>query len=62
MLVHDGHDWVRKCWSVRGMSGHVSAGPLKGMFDPFSAGTLTCAKSLETCVESVWPPYPNDSH
>jgi hypothetical protein len=22
-----GHEWVRKCWSARGMSGHVSAGP-----------------------------------
>jgi hypothetical protein len=41
VLVHDGHDWVHKCWSPRGISGHESAGALKGMFDPSSAGTLT---------------------
>jgi hypothetical protein len=29
VLVHDGHDWARKCWSARGMSGYVSAGPLR---------------------------------
>jgi hypothetical protein len=28
VLVHDGHDWARKCWSTRGMSGHESGGPL----------------------------------
>jgi hypothetical protein len=32
-----------------------------GMFDPFSADTLTCVKSLATMFESVVPPYPNDS-
>jgi hypothetical protein len=35
VLVHDGHDWARKCWSARDMSGNESAGPLKGMFDIF---------------------------
>jgi hypothetical protein len=35
VLVHDGHAWVRKCWSARGMSGHESAGSLKAMFDIF---------------------------
>jgi hypothetical protein len=29
--------------------------------DPSSTDTLTCVKSFETCVESVLPPYPNDS-
>jgi hypothetical protein len=29
--------------------------------DPSSAGTLTCVKMLETFVESVLPPYSNDS-
>jgi hypothetical protein len=27
--------------------------------DPSSAGTLICVKTIETCVESVLPPYPN---
>jgi hypothetical protein len=44
VLVHVGHDWARKCWSTRGMSGHESATPLKGMFYPSSAGTLTRVK------------------
>jgi hypothetical protein len=35
VLVHDGHDWARKCWSARDMSGNESAGPLKGIFDIF---------------------------
>jgi hypothetical protein len=26
----------------------------KGMFDPFSAGTLTCINSIETCVKSAF--------
>jgi hypothetical protein len=51
-MVHDGHDWARKCWSTRGMSGHESAGPLNGMFYPSSAGTLTFARSIEMSVES----------
>jgi hypothetical protein len=59
--VRDGHEWAHKCWSARGMSWHESAGPLKGMFYPSSAGTLTFVKMLEICVESVLPPYPNDS-
>jgi hypothetical protein len=41
MLVRDGHDWANKCWYARGMSRHESAGPLKGMFYPSSAGILT---------------------
>jgi hypothetical protein len=53
VLVHDGHDWVHKCWSTRRMSGHESVGPLKGIFYPSSAGTLTSVKSFETCVESA---------
>jgi hypothetical protein len=36
-----GLEWARKCWSARGMSGHESAGLLKGMFYPSFAGTLT---------------------
>jgi hypothetical protein len=61
VLVHDGHDWARKCWSTRGMSGHESAGPLKGMFYPSSLDTLTFVKTIETSVESVLPPSLNDS-
>jgi hypothetical protein len=52
VLVHDGHDWAHKCWSARGMSGHESVGPLKGIFYPSSTGTLTFTGSIETCVES----------
>jgi hypothetical protein len=52
VLVHDGHNWACKCWSARGMSGHESTGPLKGIFYPSSVGTLTFARSIETCVES----------
>jgi hypothetical protein len=52
VLVHDGHAWACKCWSARGMSGHESARPLKGMFYPSSTGTLTFVKMVETCVES----------
>jgi hypothetical protein len=37
------------CWSSRGMSGHKSARPPKGMFYPSSAGTLTCVKLLVPC-------------
>jgi hypothetical protein len=29
VLVHDGHDWARKSWSTRGMSGHEISGPLR---------------------------------
>jgi hypothetical protein len=29
--------------------------------DPFSTGTLTCVKLLETFVGGLLPPYPNDS-
>jgi hypothetical protein len=34
------------------MSGHASAGPLKDMFYPSSAVTLTFTRSIEMCVES----------
>jgi hypothetical protein len=44
--------WTCKCWSARGMSGHESDGPLKDMFYPSSVGTLTFARSIETCVEN----------
>jgi hypothetical protein len=37
---------------ARGMSEHKSAGLLKGIFYPSSAGTLTFIKIIETCVES----------
>jgi hypothetical protein len=56
VLVHDGHDWAHKCWSARGMSGHESAGPLKGMFYPSSVGTLTFVRMIETIFENVLPP------
>jgi hypothetical protein len=56
VLVHDGHDWAHKCWSTRGMSGHESAAPLKAMFYPSSASTLTSVKMLEMFVENVLPP------
>jgi hypothetical protein len=35
VLIHDGLEWACKYWSIRGMSGHKSAGPLKDMFDIF---------------------------
>jgi hypothetical protein len=56
--------WVRKCWSARGMIRHASAGPLNAYMqvadscDPSSAGTLTHAKSLVACVESVFATVP----
>ena len=34
--------------------GDVSEKPMMGMFDPFSAGTLTCVRTIETFVESVF--------
>jgi hypothetical protein len=43
-----------------GMSGHVSAAPLRACVkvdeccDSFSVGTLTCVKTLETCVKSIF--------
>jgi hypothetical protein len=49
-----------------GMSGHVSASPLRACVnvddccDPFSVGTLTYVKMIETYVKSVLPPYLND--
>jgi hypothetical protein len=49
-----------------GMSVYESVGPLRSYVkiadccDPSSAGTLTYVKMIETCVESVLPPYPND--
>jgi hypothetical protein len=44
-----------------GMSGQVSAGPLRAFVkiadycDPFSACTLTCVKMIETLIESAFP-------
>jgi hypothetical protein len=61
VLVHDGHEWACKCWSVRGMSGHESARRHEDMFDPSSAGTLICVKSLVTMFESVVPLFLNVS-
>jgi hypothetical protein len=40
-------NWVRKCWSAKGMIGHVSAGPSRAYvkiadcYDPSSTDTLT---------------------
>jgi hypothetical protein len=42
------------------MCGHESAGPLKGMFNPSSIGTLTRVKMIEACVESILPMYPSN--
>jgi hypothetical protein len=53
LLAQDGGDWAYKCWSARGISGHKSVGPLKGIFYPSSIGTLTCVKSLETFVRAL---------
>jgi hypothetical protein len=39
----------------------LSEMPMMGMIDPYSAGTLTCVKSLATMFERVVPPYSNDS-
>jgi hypothetical protein len=61
LLAHDGDNWVRKCWSARGMSGHESAGPLRGMFYPSSVGTLAYVKLLATCIVSILPLCPNNS-
>jgi hypothetical protein len=43
------------------MNGHESAGPLKGMFYLSSVDTLAFVRMIEMCVDSVLPPYPNDS-
>jgi hypothetical protein len=56
VLVQDSHGWARKCWSATGISGHESARPLKGMFYPSFAGTITFVKTIETCIESILPP------
>jgi hypothetical protein len=47
VLVHYGHEWARECLSLNGMC--------EGwwLFDPFSIGTLTCVKLIETVLE--WP-------
>jgi hypothetical protein len=50
-----------------GLSGHVSGGPFMACVkvdnccDPFFAGTLTCAKSLEMMLRATLPPYTCDS-
>jgi hypothetical protein len=46
VLVHDEHDWARKCWSARSMSGHKSVGPLKACL----IYLLQVVKSLETML------------
>jgi hypothetical protein len=43
------------------MSGHESAGTLKGLFYPSSAGALNFIRMIEMCVESVLLPYSDDS-
>jgi hypothetical protein len=35
--------------------------PMMGVFYLSSVGTLTFVRTIETCVESVLPPYLNDS-
>jgi hypothetical protein len=45
---------------MMGMIGHASAGPLRACvkicdcYDPFSTGTLTRVKTIETCVENAF--------
>jgi hypothetical protein len=56
-----GMSWALKCWSARGMSGHESVWPHKGMFYPSSTGTLACIKSIVMSIESVLPPCLNNS-
>jgi hypothetical protein len=48
VLVCYRHEWRSECWSCKGLC--------EGwwLIDPFSACTLTCAKTIETCVESVF--------
>jgi hypothetical protein len=53
LLALDGGDWARKCWSARGMSGHESVGPLKGIFYPSYTGTLTCIKLVEMFMRAL---------
>jgi hypothetical protein len=53
VLVYDGHNWACKYWSVRGMSGHESAAPLKGMLDLSSVGILTYVKSIVTILRAI---------
>jgi hypothetical protein len=53
-------EWVLRYWSFGDMSEYVRTGPLQtwvkndNWFDPSSAGTLTCVKMIETCVESAF--------
>jgi hypothetical protein len=61
LMTQDGIIWAHKCWSTRGMSGHESAGPIKGIIYPSSVGTMTFIRTIETCVENILPSYPNDS-
>jgi hypothetical protein len=49
--------FVSSLWDL---SGHEGAGPLRACvkiddcYDPFSAGTLTYVKMIETCVERAF--------
>jgi hypothetical protein len=43
------------------MTGHISVGPLKVMCDISSVGTLARVRTIETCDESILPPYLKDS-
>jgi hypothetical protein len=51
-----------------GMSGHVSAGPLRACvkvddyYDPFSTCTLTYVKTIEMIVKSILPSNACDLH
>jgi hypothetical protein len=53
--VRYGHEWAHECWSLKGI--YV----VDGCCDPFSAGTLTCVKSLETVLRASLSPFANDS-
>jgi hypothetical protein len=54
VLVHDGHVWAHRCWSARGMSGHESAGPLKGMFFSIFCRYTNSVRTIETIVQSAF--------
>jgi hypothetical protein len=40
--------------------GDVSEKPMMGMFDSFSAGTLTPLELSKCLSRALWLPYPND--
>jgi hypothetical protein len=49
-----------QCWSMMGMSGHESAGPLRAYLIS-SAGTLTHVELLVTALRAFLSLYPNNS-